>query len=90
MTKICQKAWVTGKVQGVFYRASTQKQANLMQITGYAKNLGDGRVEVLACGELEQIAKLFDWLSKGPAQAKVEKVDVEPCDFQYLDGFEVL
>lgn len=74
--KICRRCLVTGKVQGVFYRASTAEQAKKLGIAGYAKNLPDGRVEVLACGEDAAVSELIEWLWQGPPAAKVESVDV--------------
>lgn len=75
--KICRRCLVSGKVQGVFYRASTAEQANRLGVTGYAKNLSDGRVEVLACGETLAVEQLVAWLRQGPPMAKVTDVDVE-------------
>jgi acylphosphatase len=69
---------VSGRVQGVFYRASAREQALLLGLTGYAKNLPDGRVEVLACGSESALEALERWLWRGPAAAKVDGVDREP------------
>ena len=71
--KICR---VTGRVQGVFYRGSAQVRARELGITGYARNLADGRVEVLACGESLQVDAFIDWLWIGPAAASVTGVTV--------------
>jgi len=73
--KICKLFLVSGRVQGVWYRAATQQQALGLGITGYAKNLPDGRVEVLACGAEENVAELEQWLWQGPPLAKVSKVE---------------
>lgn len=77
MPMCCTKAWVTGKVQGVWYRGSTQEQALKMGITGYAKNLPDGRVEVLMCGSQEAVKNLSEWLWQGPEKAHVTHVEFE-------------
>ena len=77
---ICKRCLVTGRVQGVFYRASTAEHARALGVTGYAKNLPDGRVEVLACGEEAKVQELIDWLRKGPPAAKVQGVDVQDAD----------
>ncbi len=71
---ICKRCRVSGRVQGVFFRASTQEQAIQYNLTGYAKNLLDGDVEVLACGEPQAVEALCDWLWQGPRHARVEKV----------------
>ena len=77
---VCKRCLVSGKVQGVFYRASTAERAGVLGIDGYAKNLPDGRVEVLACGEDAKVKELIDWLWKGPPAAKVQSVDVQEAD----------
>ena len=74
--KICRRCLVSGKVQGVFYRASTAERARALGVTGYARNLPDGRVEVLACGEEAPVKELCDWLWQGPPAAKVEAVEI--------------
>jgi len=66
---------VSGKVQGVFFRASTREQALKLGLLGYAKNLRDGRVEVLAEGEQRALDALERWLHAGPPMAKVEAVE---------------
>lgn len=88
--KLCIHCFVTGKVQGVWFRASTQDEAVLRGITGWARNLSDGRVEVMACGEKEKLSELYEWLKKGPSLAKVEQVTYEECPWQEFDRFGVL
>lgn len=68
MASICTMAWVYGSVQGVGFRYSTQREAMQLGVTGYARNLDDGGVEVLACGEAEQVEKLIAAESRGAAQ----------------------
>ncbi len=76
----CVRYLVTGRVQGVFYRVSTRDKARSLGLTGWAKNLADGRVEVLACGEVSQLKELAAWLWQGPAYAKVSEVVTEALD----------
>lgn len=71
------KYLVSGKVQGVYYRGSTAAEAKRLGIAGWARNLPDGRVEVVACGDAEAVAKLGDWLWRGPPLAVVDGVKVE-------------
>ncbi|MEZ0469453.1 acylphosphatase [Luteimonas salinilitoris] len=71
---------VSGKVQGVFFRASTREQAQRLGLHGYAKNLADGRVEVLAAGDAGAIDALAEWLKRGPPQARVESVERHAAD----------
>ena len=66
---------VRGKVQGVFFRASTRDVAHRLGITGHAVNLPDGTVEVLAFGKDESLGELRRWLSRGPSGARVTAVD---------------
>jgi len=74
---IAKRCLVSGRVQGVFFRASTQQQARKLGVTGYAKNLADGGVEVLAVGEAAQVEALVQWLWQGPPSAHVTRVDVK-------------
>ncbi len=71
----CLHCFVTGRVQGVWYRGSTRHQAEQLGLTGYARNLTDGRVEVLACGEQKELKALQQWLWQGPAAARVSNVE---------------
>ena len=73
----CVRCIVSGRVQGVWYRKSAQQQALALAVTGYANNLLDGRVEVLACGEEHAVEKLIDWLWQGPEHAQVVDVRCE-------------
>ncbi|TBR37257.1 MULTISPECIES: acylphosphatase [Dyella] len=65
---------VSGRVQGVFYRASAREQALALGLIGYAKNLPDGTVEVLASGSESAIDALEQWLRRGPPGARVDRV----------------
>ncbi len=68
---------VSGRVQDVFFRASTREQAQRLGLRGHARNLPDGRVEVLAVGEADAIDALARWLQHGPPQARVDVVERE-------------
>lgn len=78
---------VSGLVQGVNFRASARARAQQLDLTGYAKNLADGRVEVLACGEAAAVARLESWLRQGPPAAQVEQVLREDLAEQRHAGF---
>jgi len=86
---ICKLCRVSGQVQGVFYRASTQKKALEYSLTGYAKNLSNGDVEVLACGESQAVEALCDWLWQGPAHARVDAVDCTEAEQNSPDTFKI-
>jgi acylphosphatase len=74
---VARRCLVSGRVQGVYYRASAQQRARAAGIGGHARNLEDGRVEVLACGEERLVLEFIDWLRIGPSAAKVTEVIVE-------------
>ena len=82
---------ISGRVQGVFYRASTREQAHKLNLTGHAKNLPDGRVEVLACGDLMAIGNLERWLWQGPMGAEVMDVENEFVESvaESINGFGI-
>ena len=84
---ICVRCIVRGRVQGVFFRASTQRQAQSLGLSGYAKNLSDGSVEVLACGNPDAVQQLSDWLWVGPPASSVTAVDCETVDVPVVEGF---
>jgi acylphosphatase len=73
---VCKLCLVSGRVQGVFYRASTVRRATELGVAGYARNLSDGRVEVLVCGEPRAVGQLIEWLWEGPPAARVEAVEI--------------
>ncbi len=73
---VARRCYVSGRVQGVFYRASTRQKAVALGISGYASNLDDGRVEVLAVGEAPAVQSLIEWLGVGPPGARVAAVAV--------------
>lgn len=74
---ICRRCFVSGRVQGVWYRGSTRREALALGVTGHARNLPDGRVEVLACGEPSAVDALCAWLHRGPVHADVRDVTCE-------------
>lgn len=67
---------IRGRVQGVYFRASMQREAKRLGLTGWVKNRPDGNVEVLAEGEEEGLKDLVGWANKGPSAARVERVEV--------------
>ena len=81
--------FVSGKVQGVWFRASTQDKAKELDLTGWARNLPDGRVEVIACGQSDKINELHEWLKQGPPLAKVTDVTREELEWQEHERFEI-
>lgn len=82
--------FVRGKVQGVWFRASAREQARALGVRGYARNLDDGRVEVLAVSDDAAIDALARWLRQGPPNARVDRVDRESArEDEAGQGFEI-
>lgn len=86
---VARRCFVSGRVQGVFYRASTRQKAIDLGVSGYACNLPDGRVEVLAVGDPAAVTSLVDWLGTGPPAAHVANVDVIELDVEAVDDVPV-
>jgi len=84
------RAKVTGRVQGVWFRASTQQKAAELGVRGYVRNMPDGSVEFVAVGPPEKVDELVEWARVGPPMARVERVELKeyegPEDF---DGFRI-
>ena len=89
MTDKCIRALVSGRVQGVFFRDSTRRQAQALGISGHALNLADGRVEVVACGTASSVDSLLTWLHQGPPMARVEGVQWNETESIQPSGFTI-
>lgn len=87
MTGVCRRFFVSGRVQGVFFRATTSKVARKLALTGYARNMADGRVEVLACGPGQSVDELEQWLWQGSAASSVDDVSSDIVDVDPPAGF---
>ena len=83
----CRRWLVSGHVQGVFFRASTRRQAEALGLAGTARNLADGRVEVIACGSGPTLDALAAWLHDGPPAAEVTSVEAHGYDGAAPQGF---
>jgi acylphosphatase len=75
-TKARAHVYVSGLVQGVFFRSNTKRMADMLGVKGWVKNLPDGRVEAVFEGEKEAVASMVEWCHKGPPDAVVEHVEV--------------
>jgi len=75
-----RRCFVSGRVQGVFFRATTATRARELGLAGYAINLPDGRVEVLAVGEAQAVDTLAQWLWQGSAMSEVSAVECQSVD----------
>jgi len=82
--RIARRCWVSGRVQGVYFRASARQQAVRLGVNGYARNLPDGRVEVLMIGPTAATQALIAWLWQGPPSAAVTHVEVAELSLEEL------
>ncbi len=82
MSKKRAHLFVKGRVQGVFFRACTQEEAQKRMLTGWVKNLHDGRVEALFEGEEKDVQSMIDWCHRGPSHAVVTDVSVELEEYE--------
>ncbi len=80
---------VAGRVQGVFFRVETRKQAELLQLSGWVRNCEDGTVEMEATGSEENLAILAEWLQTGPERARVDSLDCQARDYEPFAGFTI-
>ena len=85
----CVRCIVSGIVQGVWFRDSTRRKANELNIKGHAINRSDGSVEVLACGEAAELKILMDWLWQGPEMARVTSVKCNSVPDQTCYDFKI-
>lgn len=69
--------FVSGRVQGVFFRSSTKDMAQELGLTGWVRNLGDGRVEAVFEGEQGGVEKMIQWCRRGPEYARVDNIEVD-------------
>ena len=89
MSSLCLHGYARGRVQGVSYRAFARSQAIAHAVHGYARNLVDGRVELLLCGEESAIQSVVAALRKGPPLAHVDAVELTATTWRDCDGFRI-
>ena len=89
-SKVRAHIFVSGIVQGVFFRASVKERAQDMGLRGWVKNLEDGRVEIVFEGKKEKIQEIIDWIKSEPGMWKIENIQLEWQTFRgEFDGFEI-
>ncbi len=92
---IQSKPWKTlrllihGRVQGVFFRGSMQREALRLAVAGWVRNRSDGTVEAAVHGEAGAVDAIVSWAHRGPQHARVERVDIEPIDGSFI-GFQII
>jgi acylphosphatase len=84
------RIYITGTVQGVFFRQFIKENAEKLNIRGFARNLEDGRVEVFAEGNDTEVEKIIEICRQGPKQSQIKKIEVKEEKFQDLKNFKVL
>ncbi len=84
----CLHLLISGRVQGVWFRESMRQEALKQGVSGWARNLADGRVEAMVCGEPAQVGRLLEWAKRGPPLARVTSVETEEAPDQAFAGFE--
>lgn len=89
-SSIARRLRILGRVQGVFYRASAKAQADRLGLRGWVRNKRDGSVEALVAGPAEAIDRFIDWAYQGPAQARVEHIEIGAADAPQAAGFHIL
>lgn len=90
MNILCKKIKVNGLVQGVFFRAFTQRTAQELGLTGWVRNEDDGGVLVLACGDEVSLNKFIERLHQGPPSANVSEVIVKVIDTETFTDFDII
>lgn len=80
---------ISGRVQGVFFRDSTREKAQALGLSGWVRNLPDGRVEAVVEGDGDRVAEMLSWCEEGPPDARVQNVSTENEEPENLSGFEV-
>ena len=83
------RVFISGKVQGVFYRANTKKKAQELELAGWVKNLPDGRVEAVFEGPKNRIKEMIDWCWQGSPASRVEDIEKKEEEEKGLRGFEI-
>lgn len=90
MTKARAHAFISGRVQGVFFRSTTRSKAKNLGISGWVKNLKDGRVEAVFEGEDDKVKEMLDFCHEGPSAAQVSDVEINWEEYQgEFSGFEI-
>lgn len=87
---LCYQIKIFGFVQGVFFRYAAKEEAEKLGLTGFAKNLNDGSVEIIVCGEKEKTAEFIKWCHSGPAMGKIERVEEKEIEFIEFKSFDIL
>ncbi len=89
MNNVSTRLKISGKVQGVFFRATAKKIAEKNNLTGWIKNLADGNVEAIVSGNKDGVEKFIEWCKDGPENATIESVEVNYLEEKIFKEFKV-
>lgn len=84
------RLYITGVVQGVFFRAFVKENAERYDVKGFVRNLEDGRIEIFLEGNPDNVNKMIEIIKKGPKHSKIQKVELKPEKFQDFKSFKIL
>jgi acylphosphatase len=87
--KACRHFRISGRVQGVGFRFGAYAEAQRLGLSGWVRNLADGQVEALACGETAALDAFESWLARGPSSARVDGIARAEKSWQAFDDFEI-
>ncbi|MFP4020347.1 MAG: acylphosphatase [Halanaerobium sp.] len=87
--KVQKHIYLSGRVQGVGFRAFTQRQASVLDIKGWVKNLADGRVEVVIQGEKNKVKQMIEKLKSGPSYARVDNIEIKDQELDNFKSFDI-
>ena len=84
------RLYITGTIQGIFFRAFIKENAERLNVKGFTRNLEDKRIEVFIEGDSEQVNKMIELCKKGPKHSQIKKVEIKKEHFQGFRNFKVL
>ena len=87
--KVQKHIYLSGRVQGVGFRAFTQRQASVLDIKGWVKNLTDGRVEVVIQGDKNKVKQMIEKLKTGPSYARVDNIEIKDQELENFNSFDI-
>lgn len=90
MAHICLQVSVSGRVQGVWFRRFTQQKAESYGVVGWVRNVSDGRVQAILCGDEKSVRQVESWMSQGPELSNVAEIISEQTEWQEYAAFSVL
>jgi len=84
------RLYITGTVQGIFFRAFVKSNAEKYDVKGFTRNLDDGRIEIFLEGDIDNVKKMIELCNQGPKHSMIKNVEEKPEKFQNLKTFKIL